>query len=222
MASALVRLAAQVLDRNENEFQISAGFVNEGSSLHVRYGVHIDLPGSDAASRNAFKQAVGHFAHGILEKTDHRTIDFFQDRELPEKVATIINAQVSETLQSQNGKKLKAPMSLIVDGMVFCIAGRYREAPPPVIDRTPFEVIGRLEGVERTQRKFTVLMPGVRERLQRINFDLDLFLETFRTILCDDQAYRFKIHMDLDARLRPIAIVDNVSKLDSTPFALTP
>jgi len=221
VADAVIRLAADVLQRDVSEFQRCAGFVVEGDPLHTRYGIHIELPGSDSASRTPFQQVLGHFVSAILENTDRGTMEIFPARVLPERLQEKVEAQIVETLRKQNGKKLKTPLGVVSDGLIYGVSGRFNEAPPPVIDCTPFEVVGRVEGIERPERKFTVLVPGVRERLQRINFDLDRFLETFKSILCNERVYRFTIHMELDARSKPIAIVDSVTPLDETPFTLT-
>jgi hypothetical protein len=221
VADAVIRLAIEVLERDANEFLRCAGFVVEGDPLHTRYGIHIELPGSDSASRTVFQQALGHFVSGILENADRNSMEMFPGWELADDLKVKVATQIAETLRKQNGKKLKAPLGIVADGLIFGVSGRFAEAPPPEIDRTPFEVVGRIEGIERPDRKLTVLVPGIRERLQRVNFDLDRFLDTFKAILCDGQAYKFTIHLELDARSKTIAVVDSVAPMDEALFVLS-
>lgn len=221
VADAVIRLAVDVLEHDANEFQRCAGYVVEGDPLHVRFGVHIGIPGIDQASRSVFQKALGYFVSGILEICDRRSMELFPAGVLSEGIQEKVEAQVVETLRKQNGKKLKTPLGVVSDGLIFGVSGRFNEAPPPEIDRTPFEVVGRIEGIERPDRKITVLVPGVRERLQRVNFDLDRFLETFKAFLCDGQLYKFTIHLELDAKSKPIAVVDSVVPLDGAAFALS-
>lgn len=221
VSDSLVRLAAQVLDRKENEFKMCPGYLVEGDAYRIRYGIHIELPGSDSASRPTFVQALGPFLRGIMNTADSRSAELFPAVEVEEHLEKKISAEAAETLRKVGGKRVMAPLALFAEGLCLRLEGQFAEAPPPEIDMTPFEVIGRIEGIERPERKFTVLIPGVRERLQRINFDLDRYLETFKNILCDDQVYRFTIHIELDAKSKPLAVVDNVARLDGAPFTLT-
>jgi hypothetical protein len=208
------------LECPETDFATSPGFVEEGDRLHVRYGIHIDFHGSNAASRAAFRQALAPFLLGIFDG-DRYSRDMFPRVQLTEALKNKVDAQIAETLCRLKGKKIKTPLAVFADGLTYGLAGHFAEAPPQEIDRTPFEVIGRIEGIERPKRKFTILVPGVREKLQQINFDLDRYLDTFRAILCDDQAYRFMVHIELNAKGKPMAVVDSVSRLDDAPFHLT-
>lgn len=220
VADATVHLAAAVLECSVNDFATSHGFVEEGDRLHVRYGVHIDFLGTNIANRAMFQQALSLLLQGILDG-DRYSKDMFPSVQLTEDLKNMVDVQIAETLRRLKGKKIKMPLAIFSDGLTLGLAGRFAEAPAPEIDRTPFEVIGRIEGIERPDRKFTILVPGVRERLQCINFDLDRFLDTFKAILCDDQAYRFTIHMELNAKAKPMAVVDSVARLDDAPFHLT-
>lgn len=220
VADATVHLAAAVLECTVNNFVTSHGFVEEGDRLHVRYGVHVDFLGTNIANRAMFQQALSPFLQGILDG-DKYTQDMFPRAQLTEALKNKVDEQIAETLFRLKGKKIKTPLAVFADGLTLGLAGRFAEAPPQEIDRTPFEVIGRIEGIERPKRKFTILVPGVRERLQQINFDLDRYLDTFRAILCDDQAYRFMVHIELNAKGKPMAVVDSVSRLDDAPFHLT-
>jgi len=151
---------------------------------------------------------------GILEDGDRNTKEMFPGWELAGDLQQKVATQIAETLRKQNGKKLKTPLGVVSDGLIYGVSGRFNEAPPPVVDCTPFEVVGRVEDIERPDRKITVLVPGVRERLQRVNFDLDRFLDTFKAFLCDGQVYKFTIHLELDAKSKIIAVVDSVAPMD--------
>lgn len=221
VSDSLVRLATLVLDREENEFKMCPGYLVEGDAYHIRYGIHIELPGFNSASRLTFVQALGPFLRGIIDRADSRSAELFPAGEVAEHLKEKVSKQIAETLHKVGGKRVITPLALFAEGLCLRLAGQFAEAPPPEINRTPFEVIGRIEGIERPERKFTVLIPGARERLQRINFDLDRYLETLKHILCDDQVYRFTIHIELDAKSKPLAIVDSVARLDGAPFTLT-
>lgn len=221
VSHSIVRLAALVIGREENEFKMCPGYLVEGDAFQIRYGINIELPGSDSAPRPTFVQALCPFLRAIMDGVDSRSAEFFQAGEIAEDLKEKVSEHIAETLRKVGGKQIMTPLSLFAEGLCLRLAGQFAKAPPPEIDMTPFEVIGRIEGIERPERKFTVLIPGVRERLQRINFNLDRYLETFKNILCDDMAYRFTIHIELDAKSKPLAVVDNVARLDGAPFVLT-
>lgn len=220
-AHAVVRLASDVLAREESEFGIQVGCVEEGGGSRVRYGIHIELQGSDASSRSTFQQALGPFLKGILEGADCCTLEMFPAEILTDILQQKVSANIAETLSRLGGRKLKVPLEIISAKANFSIGGKYAEAPRQEIDQTPFDIVGRIESLGRPDRKFTILTPGTREHLRQVHFDIDKFLSRFRNILCDDRIYRFTVHFEMDAKGKSLLVVDKVTSTGEEQFALT-
>lgn len=212
VAGELASLAASVFGQPASAFS-QTHMVDFGRTAQAaECGVQIESLAGDDVLPARFGEPAAAYLAGIIAKSDRYSADLFAV-ELAGEIRAAVDKQIVATLQERGGRRILMPMQVRLSSNTLSLNGRFADSPPGAVDRTSFELIGRIEGYARPDRRCKLLVKEGAEHLEVVNFDLQRHLATLRQSCCDDQVYRFTVHREPTARAKIITVLDKVEPL---------
>jgi hypothetical protein len=212
LGGELAILAANVFGQPASAFSQTHMFDFGRTEQCAECGVQIGSLNGDAAWPARFGEPLAAYLAGIIVPSDPHSADLFPVALAPE-IRAVVDKQIVATLQERGGRRILMPMKARVSGNELSLSGRFADPPPGEVNRTPFELIGRIEGYARPDRRCKLLIRQGSGHFEMVNFDLQRHLAMLRQSCCDDQVYRFTVHREPTARAKTITVLDKVEPL---------
>lgn len=212
LGGELASLAANVFGQPASAFNQTHVIDFGRSAQAAECGVQIASLAGDAAWPARFAEPAAAYLAGIIVPSDAHSADLFPVALAPE-IRAVVDKQIVATLQERGGRRILNPMKVRVSDNELSLSGRFADSPPGEVNRTPFELIGRIEGYARPDRRCKLLIRQGSGHFEMVNFDLQRHLATLRQSCCDDQVYRFTVHREPTARAKTITVLDKVELL---------